>query len=105
MFYRWLPIGPENGIRLCRDDLELVLWLDIKSVQWANEVAEEDIPNRINLTAHRICVDITSTMDDVELLSYMPVRDFSRQPTEEEAPLAERYEIHGREVFFYSRTA
>jgi hypothetical protein len=99
MFYRWLPIGPENGIRLCRDDLELVLWLDVKSVQWANEVAEEVIPNRINLTAHRICADITSTMDDVELLSYMPVRDFSRQPTEEEAPLAERYEIHGREVF------
>jgi len=38
-------------------------------------------------------------MDDVELLSYMSVRDFSRQPTEEEEPLAERYVIHGREVF------
>ena len=99
VFYKWLPLGPENGIRLCRGDLELVLWLDVKSVQWSSEVAEEDIPNHINLTAHRIYADITATMDDVELLSYMPVRDFSRQPTEEEAPLAERYETHGREVF------
>jgi len=38
-------------------------------------------------------------MDDIELLSYMSSRDFSQQPTEEEEPLAERYEIHGREVF------
>jgi hypothetical protein len=99
VFYQWLPLGPENGIRLRRDDLELVLWLDVKSVQWASEIAEEDIPNHINLTAHKIYADITATVDDVELLSYMPVRDFSRQPTEEEKPLAERYEIHGREVF------
>ncbi len=99
VFYQWLPLGPENGIRLCRDDLELVLWLDVKSVQWVSEVAEEDIPNRINLTTHRIYADITATMDDDALLSYMPVRDFSRQPTEEEESLAERYELHGREVF------
>jgi hypothetical protein len=99
VFFQWLPLGPENGIRLCRGDLELVLWLDVKSVQWAREVAEEDIHNHINLTAHRIYADITATMDDVELLSYMPVRDFSQLPTKEEEPLAERYEIHGREVF------
>jgi hypothetical protein len=99
VFFQWLPLGPENGIRLCRGDLELVLWLDVKSVQWAGEVAEEDIHNHINLTADRIYADITATMDDVELLSYMPVRDFSRQPMEEEEPLAERYQTHGREVF------
>jgi hypothetical protein len=99
VFYQWLPLGPENGIRLCQGDLELVLWLDVKSVQWDSEVAEEDIPNHINLTAHRIYADTTATMDDVELLSYMPVRDFSRLPTKEEEPLTERYEIHGREVF------
>jgi hypothetical protein len=98
-FYRWLPIGSENGIRFNRNNLELVLWLDVKSVQWASEVTEEDIPNHINLTAHRIYADVTATMDDIELMSYMSSRDFSQQPTEAEEPLAERYEIHGREVF------
>ena len=32
-------------------------------------------------------------------MSYMSSRDFSRQPTQEEEPLAESYENHGREVF------
>lgn len=99
VFQKWLPTGTDNGIRLRRDDLELLLWLDTKSVQWASEVAEEDIPRHVNLTAHRIYADITAAMEDDELLSYMPIRDYSRQPTDEEEPLAERYEAHGREVF------
>ena len=94
-FYKWLPIGPDNGIRLCRDGLELLLWLEAK----ASGVSEEAIPRHINLTAYEIYADITTTMDDLELLSYMARRDFSRQPNEEEEPLAERYETHGREVF------
>jgi hypothetical protein len=98
-FYRWLPLGPDNGIRLCRDRFELLLWLDTKSAEWASEVSEEDISRHVNLTAHRIYADITTTMDDLELLSYMPGRNFSRLPSEEEEPLAERYEAHGRAVF------
>jgi hypothetical protein len=98
-FYRWLPIGADNGIRLCRDSLELLLWFDAKSAQWASEVTEETIPRHVNLTAHRIYADITATMGDIELLSYMSSRDFSRVPNEEEERLEERYEAHGREVF------
>ena len=99
MFYRWLPIGRDNGIRQCRDGYELLLWLDAKSVQWASKVLEEDIPNHVNLTVHRIYAEITTAMDDFELLSYMARRDFSRPYTKDEEPLAERYEVHGREVF------
>src|SRR5215212_3825161 len=88
VFYKWLPLGPENGIRLCRDDLELVLWLDVKSVQWASEVAEEDIPNHINLTAHRIYADITATMDDVELVLWLDVKSvqWASEVAEEDIP-------------------
>lgn len=99
VFNRWLPIGPDNGIRVGQDNLELLLWLDPKAAQWASELSEEDIPRHVNITAHRIYADISTTTDDAELLTYMANRDFSRQPTEEEEPLAERYEILGREVF------
>lgn len=99
MFYQWLPVGADKGIRLRRNDLELLLWFDVKSAQSAKELSEEEIPYHIDLTAHRIYADITTTVDDIDLLSYMYNRDFSRQPTQEEEPLAERYEDHGREVF------
>jgi len=98
-FHRWLPIGGHEGIQLSRDGLELLLWFDVESAMWASDLSEEDIPHRTNITAHRIHASITTTTDDIELLSYMSSRDFSRQPNEEEEALAERYETHGRKVF------
>ncbi len=99
MFHRWLPIGLDNGIRSSRNGFELLLWLDTKSVQWASEVSEEVVPNHVNLTVHRIYADITTITDDAELLSHMSSRDFSQPPNADEELLAERYEIHGKEVF------
>jgi len=99
VFYQWLPIGVHKGIRLCRDGLELLLWFDVKSAVWASDLSEEELPHHNKITAHRIYADITTTMDDIELLSYMSSRDFSRKPNEEEQSLAERYETHGRKVF------
>jgi len=84
---------------LCRDGLELSLWFDVKSAVWAIDLSEEDISHHNNIKAHRIYADITTTMDDIELLAYMSSRDFSREPNEEEESLAERYEAHGMKVF------
>jgi hypothetical protein len=98
-FYQWLPIGIQKGLYLRRDDLELSLWFDAKSAVWASNLSEEDILNSSKVTAHRIYADITTTMDDIELLSYMSSRDFSRAPSEDEEPLAELYKTHGMKVF------
>ena len=94
IFHRWLPIGPENGISYDRANYHLVLWFSLACINRTARITE--IPY---IRAHTIYANVI--VDDLndQFIHYMTVRDYTRMPTPEEEPLAQRYEEHGREVF------
>ncbi|MBI4487943.1 MAG: hypothetical protein HY694_02565 [Deltaproteobacteria bacterium] len=98
MFYCWLPMGRDQGIKYHKDTYHLLLWLDENCTTWAPGAAAEDISNWANVTVYRIYADVTVDNVEDDLIGYMQNRDFTTMPTPEEQPLADRYEEHGRAV-------
>jgi hypothetical protein len=98
MFSEFLPIGRDHGIKFENGTHEVSLWFNEKCIAWASSHTPEEISRWINVTVHRIYVEVTTESINNDLLEYMQRRDFTRMPTQEEQPLADRYEQHGREV-------
>jgi hypothetical protein len=93
LFSRWLPIGPEHGVHYDRDNYHLVFWFNLGCINRTRRHTEMS-----SIRAHTIYVDVITNGLDDQLLHYMTVRDYTRMPTPEEEPLAQRYEEHGRDA-------
>jgi hypothetical protein len=98
MFYRWLPIGQENGIHHTHGDYHLLLWLDVSCAVWGSDITPDKIAQMGKVSAYRTYADVTTDALNDQLLHHMTVRGYTRQPTPEEEFLVQSYEEHGREV-------
>ena len=91
-FSQWLPTGGEHAIHAVQDEMELTLWFDEKCTWWASQPTAEDIKKWANVQANYVNADVTLRSLPSDLASYMQKRDFSRPPSESEAPLQAAYE-------------
>jgi hypothetical protein len=97
-FYRWLPLGRENGIAINENDFEITLWFDIEATRWASVIKEEDLERNINVLAHYLFATIEFVTGDMELLNYIKNKDYTRLPNKEEKELQEKYEKFGEAI-------
>ena len=86
-FSRWLPLGAEDAIRVVEGDLSLSLKFQVESTWWAHQMTAEDIPNTVNVLAHRAAADVTVANVQPELLAYLQRRDFRHHAAPEDANL------------------
>lgn len=97
-FHRWLPIGKANGIHITENEVNLLLWFDLKSTWWASQPTEDDIKKYINVLAHYVRAEITVHEVAPELATYMQHRDFKNSPAESERLIQAEYEKLGRKI-------
>lgn len=97
-FARWLPIGDTHAINVEEENIYLKLWFDITSTWWATQHKEEDLPHMTNVLAYRVYADALVREVPDQLVQYMVQRDFTRQPTEEEEPLQQEYDLIAERV-------
>jgi len=98
IFTHWMPIGKEHGIKITEDQLELLLWFDIKSTWWASHPTAEELKNHVNVLAHYVLAEVIVHDVDQSLASYMQNRDFSKLPNSDDAEIQKAYENLGRKV-------
>jgi hypothetical protein len=74
--------------------IETLLWFNLACINQTRRHTEMS-----SIRAHTIYADVIINGLDDHFLHYMAVRGYTRMPTPEEEPLAQRYEAHGRDVF------
>jgi hypothetical protein len=95
VFNRWLPRGPENGIKFTHGSCSGLLWFETKSAGWIHD--EAGIEQTINVQAESAFAEVVTKVE-AAFAAWMQNRDCSHPPPPEEQDLSRRYEQHGHIV-------